>query len=399
MRGKVRMFPVAGLFVLVIAVIASVSALAQQTEPVQLAANTTAPAISKPAAEIVPSTSALQARIDAQQQEINKLNALVERLEYMLQPVASNHAILPGSSIGFLPYPSPSPAPSSPPVSSGYMAPRELLPDIGQIGSQLGFFVGGATNPYKADKGFASGGYIDLPWKNVPGGKLSYEIMIGLQRSVTSTVSTSGVNALVNATINNYLNAAGVFTNEGGMPGFLGLTGYLAGPLNTYQQPVVERAKVLTVAPFELKYAITKFGRFRPYGVVGVGGYVWIGSDNNTKSFDAVSALNAYGLTLPTPITGLASLPLAGTPLTLGSVANALLQGSQIGGLAPTSPELAARGVPHGQGNLLFGGQIGGGADIRISPRLSMGFDFRHNQVEGKNASFNTFAFKQGLNW
>jgi opacity protein-like surface antigen len=84
---------------------------------------------------------------------------------------------------------------------------------------------------------------------------------------------------------------------------------------------------------------------------------------------------------------------------TLGATLNALLQGSQIGGLVPTAPELAARGVPHGQGNLLFGAQIGGGAEIRITPKLSIGVDVRHNQVEGKNAGFNTFAFKQGLHW
>ena len=67
-----------------------------------------------------------------------------------------------------------------------------MLPDIGHIGAELGFFVGGATNPYKDNTGFASGGYIDLPWKNVPGGKLSYEIMIGLQRSVTTQQTNLG---------------------------------------------------------------------------------------------------------------------------------------------------------------------------------------------------------------
>jgi hypothetical protein len=373
------MFRIAGAIVLVIAVIASVPALAQQTGPLQLAANTSAPVVSKPAAEITPSSSALQARIDAQQQEINRLNALVERLEYMMEPVASNHAILPGSSIGFLPYPSPSPAPSAPPVSAGYTAPRELLPDIGQIGSELGFFVGGATNPYKDNKGFASGGYIDLPWKNVPGGKLSYEIMIGLQRSVTTTTSTSGVNALVNAALNNYLVAAGLES----LPS---VTNYLAGPLPAVAQNVQERSKVLTVAPFELKYQLTKMGRFRPYAVAGVGTYVWIGSDNNTSSFDAVAALNAVN-------------PSLGLGTAYGPLFNSLLRGSQIGGLAPTSPELAARGVPHGQGNIMFGGQVGGGFDVRITPRLSFGADFRHNFVEGKNSGFSTFAFKQGLNW
>jgi opacity protein-like surface antigen len=203
--------------------------------------------------------------------------------------------------------------------------------------------------------------------------------MVGLQRSVTTQTSTSGVNVLVNTALNNYLVAAGAEP----LPS---LTNYLAGPLPALSQTVEERSKVLTVAPFELKYTVTKLGRFRPYAVAGLGGYVWIGSDNNVGSFNANTALGS-----------LASLPV-GTS-TLGATLNALLQGSQIGGLAPTAPELAARGVPHGQGNVLFGGQIGGGAEVRITPKLSMGFDIRHNQVEGHNASFNTFAFNQGLHW
>ncbi|MGB9234847.1 MAG: hypothetical protein WCC04_10570 [Terriglobales bacterium] len=392
-RRNARTFRIAGTVLLVVAVIASVSAFAQTAQPVQMAANTAAPAISKPAAEITPSTSALQARIDAQQQEINKLNALVEKLQTMMEPVASTRAVLPGS-IGFLPYPSPSPAPSEPPVSAGYTAPRELLPDIGQIGAQLGFFVGGATNPYRESKGFASGGYIDLPWKNVPGGKLSYEIMIGLQRSVTNSLtSTSGVNALVNTALNAYLgnNATSVTPAY-----FLGLNS--ATPLVDDTMPIVERSKVLTVAPFELKYTLTKLGRFRPYALAGLGGYVWIGSQNNSKNF-------ASSLNVPAGIAGLNVNCLVSQQTncpagpTLAQVLTQVLSGSQIGGLAPAAPDLTARGVPHGQGNVLFGGQIGGGADIRISPRLSMGFDFRHNQMEGKNAGFNTFAFKQGLNW
>lgn len=364
---------------LVIIAIASAAAFGQ-TQPVQMAANTVAPVVAKPAADITLPTSALQARIDEQQQEINKLTALVEKLQTMLEPVASSHAILPSTSIGFLPYPggSPSPSPSPSAASSGYMAPRELLPDIGQIGAELGFFVGGATNPYKDNQGFASGGYIDLPWKNVPGGKLSYEIMIGLQRSVTTQQTTSGVNVLVNTALNNYLVAAQ-------LEALPSVTNYLTGPL-PITSVVQERSKVLTVAPFELKYALTRLGRFRPYAVGGLGAYVWIGSDNNTATFNANTALGS-----------LAGLPV-GTS-TLGATLNAILQGSQIGGLVPTAPQLAARGVPHGQGNIMFGGQIGGGAEFRITPRLSIGADVRHNFVEGKSSGFSTFAFKQGLTW
>jgi len=374
-----KRFLVTGAVLLVVAAITSVAAFSQTAEPVQIAANTVAPIASKPAGDVTP-TNALQARIDAQQQEINKLSALVERLQAILEPIASTRPILPNASIGFLPdpagSPSPSPSPGPPPASSAYTAPRELLPDIGHIGAELGFFVGAATNPYKDNTGFASGGYIDLPWKKVPGGKLSYEIMVGLQRSVTTQQTTSGVNALVNAALNSYLGNTAATTTP---------TEYLAGPL-PITSVVQERSKVLTVAPFELKYTVTKLGRFRPYAVAGLGGYVWIGSDNNTQTFNANTALGS-----------LANAPV-GTS-TLGATLNALLQGSQIGGLAPTAPQLAARGVPHGQGNVLFGGQVGGGAEVRITPKLSMGFDVRHNQVEGKNASFNTFAFNQGLHW
>lgn len=378
---KMKRFLLTSAMLLVVAAIASVAAFGQTAEPVQIAANTTAPIASKPAGSVAPSTDALQARIDAQQQEINKLTALVEKLQASLSPVASARPILPIASVGYMPEPagSPSPSPAPPPVASGYMAPRELLPAIGQIGAELGFFVGGATNPYKDNTGFASGGYIDLPWKKVKGGKLSYEIMIGLQRSVTTQTTSSGVNALVDTALNNYLVAAGIET----LPS---VTDYLTTPLPV-TSIVQERSKVLTVAPFELKYTVTTLGRFRPYVVGGLGAYVWIGSDNNTASFNANTALG------PT----LAALPVGSS--TLGATLNAILQGSQIGGLAPTAPQLAARGVPHGQGNLLFGGQIGGGAEIRITPRLSIGADFRHNFVEGSNSGFSTFAFNQGLHW
>ncbi len=372
--------------VLMVAAISSVAAFAQASEPTQIAANTTPPTVSKAAGELSPSTAVLQARIDAQQQEINRLSALVEQLQASLQPVASTHPVLPSSLTGFLPSygaePGSPAAPAAPePLVATNSTPRELLPDIGHIGAELGFFVGGATNPYKDNNGFATGGYIDLPWKNVPGGKLSYEIMIGLQRAVTTQQTTSGVNVLVNASLNSFLGNQAM-----GLPFFLGVAPSTGGtqPLLPDTTTVQERSKVLTVAPFELKYAITKLGRFRPYAVAGLGAYVWIGSDNNTAAFNAVTSLNNYA---------------PGLGNTYGALVNSLLQGSQIGGLVPTAPQLASRGVPHGQGNLLFGGQVGGGFEFRVTPKLSLGADFRRNQVEGAFASFNTFTFKQGLHW
>ncbi len=392
--GKTKRSRATSAVLLVVAAIASVAAFAQTAAPIQIAANTVAPIASKPAGDVVPSANALQARIDEQQQEINKLTALVEKLQASLSPVASARPIVPAASIGYMPdasgspSPSPSPSPAPPPVVSGYEAPRELLPAIGHIGAEVGLLEGVASNPYKDNDGFASGGFIDLPLKKVAGGKISYEIMIDLQRSNTSTTSTSGVNVLVNTAINNYLYNAGLIP----LPN---LTGYLAGPLNALAQPVEERSKVLTVAPVELKYTVTKLGRIRPYAVAGLGTYVWIGSINNAKSFNAVSELTTYGTGIGVP--GLADLAVGNS--TLGAAVNALLRGSEIGGLAPSSPESAARGAQHGQGNILFGGQAGGGAEFRVFPKLSIGVDVRRNQMEGKNAGFTTFSFTEGLHW
>lgn len=372
--------------VLILLTIPAVCASAQSAQRSQ-GDITTGPATTAGADESL-SNSALQARIEAQQRQIDRLSALVEKLEAMLEPDSSGQAALVPAVLRTSSKAAASSTPGAPeaasarpasaaPATGDYIPPRELLPDIGHIGAQIALFEGGATNPYKADAGFFSGGYIDLPWRNVPGGKLSYEIMVGLQRSVSTMQTTSGVNVLVNAALNSYLgNVASTETSP---------TSYLTGPL-PITSIVQERAKILTVAPFELKYAVTKFGRFRPYVVGGLGTYVWIGSDNNSKTFNANTALGS-----------LASVPV-GTS-TLGAVLNALLQGSQIGGLVPTAPELAARGVPHGQGNLLFGGQVGGGAEIRVTPKLSLGFEYRRNQVEGKNAAFNMFDFKQGFHW
>jgi hypothetical protein len=358
----------------------------QPAGTIQLAANRAAgPGTS---VALSPTLSALEERLDAQQQQIDELTALVSKLEARLQgaeaPTLLARAAPPSNSAPVptpVPAPVPTPAPPAPApataVTAAYRAPRELLPDIGHIGAEVGLFLGGATNPYKDNKGFATGGYIDLPFKNVAGGKLSYEIMIGMQRSKTQQTSTSGVNALVNAALNSYLGNTGANSTSP--------TNFLTGPL-PITSTTQENSKVLTVAPVLLKYSLHNMGRFRPYIVGGLATYVWIGSNDNTQSFDAVKALGS----------------LAGAPVgssTLGATLNAILQGSQIGGLAPTSPELAARGVPHGQGNLLFGGQFGGGFEVRVTPKFSMGVDVRRNQVEGTNSSFTTFAFKQGLHW
>jgi Outer membrane protein beta-barrel domain len=248
--------------------------------------------------------------------------------------------------------PSTPPAPPAPVNHSPYEPPRELLPDIGQVGAEFGLLTGGSTNPFNADNGAFFGGFIDLPFKKIPvrGGKLSYEIMITLQRNVTSNIPvTSGIFALVNNALCGALSGSG----PGG-------TCPLPITVNTQQ-----RMTVLTVVPISLKYTFTKFDvhRFRPYAVVGLGNYVTITSQNTT---------GGIGTTNP--------------------LLNSLLNGPLIGGLAPEAPQLRALGVPNGQGDFRFGVSTGGGFEYRVFPKLSLGFEYRANKMEGKNGFFSSFA-------
>ena len=222
--------------------------------------------------------------------------------------------------------------------------------------------VGGSQNPYKANKGFFTGGYIDLPLRRLPGGKLSYEILISLQRTTTTTQTTSGVTALVNAVVN----AGTPFT-------LANLTGPF--PITT---KVLERSTVLTVAPVELKYTVTTMGRFRPYVVAGLGMYTSLSTQSNAKYFDAAAVVGAGQL---------------------ATVLNAVLQGPQVAGLVPEAPELRARGVAAGQGDMRFGLQYGGGLELRVTPKYSLGFDYRQNRVERINAGFGAFTFKQAFHF
>jgi hypothetical protein len=273
--------------------------------------------------------------------------AAYKTAEYRTAEYAPVEAPLPAQ-------PNASPAPPGPaPVNhSPYEPPRELLPDIGQVGAEFGLLTGGSTNPFKADNGSLFGGFIDLPFKKIPvrGGKMSYEIMVTLQRNVTSNIPvTSGIFALVN----NALCGALSGTGPGG-PCPLPIT------VNTQQ-----RMTVLTVVPISLKYTLTKFDvhRFRPYAVVGLGLYVTITSQN-TKG----------GIGTNNPLL------------------NSLLNGPLIGGLAPEAPQLRALGVPNGQGDIRFGVSGGGGFEYRLFPKLSLGFEYRANQLEGNNGFFSTFT-------
>jgi opacity protein-like surface antigen len=118
------------------------------------------------------------------------------------------------------------PPPTSTRTGSGPHV-HELLPDIGKIGAQVGAFAGVSWNPYLVGRGLELGGYINLPLRRVPGGKLSYESFIGL------SVATSEPFTITLAT----------------------------------PRSVRTRLRLLHLSPFALKYTITRLdhARLRPY--------------------------------------------------------------------------------------------------------------------------------------
>ncbi|GAC1620347.1 MAG: hypothetical protein NVS9B10_01980 [Nevskia sp.] len=71
--------------------------------------------------------------------------------------------------------------------------------------------------------------------------------------------------------------------------------------------------------------------------------------------------------------------------------------GDRAGGIAPISPDLAARGVPAGQGNVLAGPQFGGGLDIVLFKNLLLGFDARRHLYSSTGANYTTLLGKVGF--
>lgn len=317
---------------------------------------------SKEASNSNSSLEAMNLQLKAQQQEIDTLKEQVQKLETLLVSV-NKEAAYPNTratspSVNS-PLPANFPTPKIRPAIESRAA-NELLPGLGHIGAEVGLLIGGSQNPFKTNEGFFAGGFIDLPLKRMLGGKISYEIMIGAQRTVSTQQSTSGVIALVNSAINTAL---------GNPPG----VGNLLSPLPVTNK-VRERLTVLTVVPASFKYTNLSFDKhnIRPYVVVGLGTYVGL-SSQKLVDFDAGKFVNNPAL---------------------ASLLNALLNGAQVGGLAPISPELRSRGLSAGQGDFRFGLNAGGGMEFRVSPKFSLGFDYRINKIEGKNGTFSTFSAK-----
>lgn len=227
--------------------------------------------------------------------------------------------------------------------------PRELLPDLGQIGAQVALLGGIATSPFKADRGTIIGAVIDLPVFKVGGGKVSYEIAITNQRATTDVRITSPLSA-----VGDLLAADG-----------LGNTNTSKVLSSLKNMAATESLDILAVQPFGLKYTVMSLdhAHIRPYFIGALGVYVTI-----TKQDPNVTA-------------------------------DTRLAGDFIGGISPEAPELTARGLPSGQGDIRLGGNGGAGIEIRAASRASIGVEYRFHKTQGTNGSFSTVVGKLGLHF
>jgi opacity protein-like surface antigen len=246
-----------------------------------------------------------------------------------------------------------------PPPAGGPSGPgidvHELLPDLGRIGAQAGFFGGVSFNPYETGTGFNVGGFVDLPLLRIWSGKLSYQMRIGFSESNSDPFVATNPIAYV-------ANLAAGFSPAAA----------LAGPPQApfpVRREVTLNLRLLEICPFSVKWTlIGKSARVRPFLTLGGDFLVVL-----TRVDPLRDESQAFTGTSPFD-----------DPLIAGLVAQA--------------PELAARGVPTGQGNLELGAHAGGGFEVRVSRAVSVNAEYRFTQV-GKQAHLQTLNGGIGIHW
>lgn len=249
--------------------------------------------------------------------------------------------------------------PPPPPGGGGARGPEvhELLPDIGRIGAQAGVMAGASWNPYEAGRGIQAAGYIDLPLGRVPGGKLSYEIVIGLSHATSDPFTITNPVAYV-ANL-----ASGASPQDA-----------LAGPPDApfpVARLVRTRLRLLEVSPFGLKYTLRTLDhvRLRPYAAAGL-------------DF-------AVAITRQLPL-GDESLDFTGSPP---------FDDPLLAGVVAQSAELEERGIPSGQGNIEVGWHAGAGLEIRVARGLSINLDYRFLGLGGRNGRLHAVSSALGFHW
>lgn len=275
----------------------------------------------------------------------------------------------------------------TPPPPGRFETPPELVPDVGKVGIQVGILSSIAANPFQLNRGPFFAGFIDLPMFDSRGlrGKIAYEIMVGMSQSQTPMTITSNVAQVANLTVLNTLNPFGGLNNVAAA-----VTG--TGPAPFPVKIAVEtRLRLLQVVPFSFKYTSTAFDsiRLRPYGILGFGTYVTIHNQNPARGAPATFGVRPDAQIPAEILAAVGGLfggqaPF-GAPLVAGQISNA--------------PELIARGLPGGNGNIDFGLHTGAGFEYRLGKSFSLGFDARFNKISGTNAWFRTYGSRVGFHF
>ena len=316
---------------------------------------------------------------DECQRRIRELEQRLARVEGML------------AKLGAAPAPEPlvPPAAASAPAppARAFEMPPELIPQIGKIGAEVGILASASSSPFQLNAGKMLAGFIDLPlfeprWMH---GKIAYEISVGMSQSQTTFPVTSNVAQVANLSVLNALNPTGGLQNV-----TAALTGTGPAPFPV-KVSAVTRLRLLQVVPFAFKYTSTAFDRWRlrPYGLVGFGTYVTIHDQIPARGNPPSFGVRADA-TLPPDV-------LAAIQATFGG--QAPFGGPLVAGQISQSPELEARGLPGGHGNLDFGVHTGGGLEFRISRGFSLGFDARYNKIAGTNGGFGTVGSRLGFHF
>jgi hypothetical protein len=318
---------------------------------------------------------------DELQEKVERLEEKVAFLERALDQLTRGRAGQPPPAAETRVAPAP-----LPPQKPRFEMPPELVPEIGKIGAQVGLLMSGSSSPYRLDRGYFGAGFIDLPLFDRPAwlhGKVSYEILVGMTQSKTTFTTTSNVAQVANLAVLSALNPNGGLQNV-----TAAVTGTGAAPFPVTTSNTT-RLRLLQVVPFALKYSSTALDRWRirPYGVLGFGVYVTIHNQN-----PALGNPPSYGVR---PDANLPPDVKAAVQQLFGGVAP--FGGPLVAGQISQSPELEARGLPGGHGNLDFGIHSALGVEYRVSRNLSLGFDARFNRIAGTYGVFRTYGSRIGF--